>query len=126
MVYRFLSIILLVILASGCTGNNEVVSDEDHYAEDGYMGMTSANPSLVATPNSHNYATDIEMMKRVLRDIPSIRKSTIMVDGGYANIHIHVARGLSGEETEVIRDYTRQKLYELIPQYYKIRVTVDQ
>lgn len=124
--YRLFCIALLVILVSGCMGNNEDTVDEEHYDEDGYMGLTSANPSLVATPNSHNYARDIEAMKRALREVPNIRKSRIIVDGGFANIHIHVSRRLSDEDAEIIRDQAQQKLYEMIPRYYKIRVTVDQ
>lgn len=123
---RLFCIALLVILASGCMTNNEDVADEEHYDKDGYMGITSANPSLVATPNSHNYARDIEMMKRALKEVPNIRKSTIMFDGGYANIHIHVDQGLTPDEAEIIRDHAQRKLSEMIPQYYKIRVTVDQ
>jgi hypothetical protein len=124
--YRLIYMLLLVIMASGCMANNEEVSDEEHYAEDGYMGMTSANPSLVATPNSHNHGRDIEMMKRALSEVPNIRKSRIIIDGAFANVHIHVDRGLSDEDAGIVRDHAERKLSEMIPQYYQIQVTVDQ
>ncbi|MEX1030413.1 MAG: hypothetical protein WDZ91_10305 [Paenibacillaceae bacterium] len=121
----FCLVVIMVVLVSGCGSNNKRVSDKDHYAEDGYMGLSSANPSLVATPNSHNYADDIEAMKRALREVPNIRKTRIIFDGGFAYIHIHVVQGLSREETEVVSEQAQRKLSEMSPQYYKIRVTVD-
>jgi len=123
---RLLYIIIMLVVISGCVGNNNNgAANEEHYDEDGYMGMTSANPSLVATPNSHNYTNDIEAIKRALREVPDIRKSRIVIDGGNANIHIHVAQGLSDEEIDIIKDRAEQTLSEMIPQYYAIKVTVD-
>ncbi len=122
---RIFYLALMLMLLSGCTANNDSTADEEHYDEDGYMGLTSANPSLVATPNSHNHGRDIEMIKRALKEVPDISRSRIVVDGGYANIHVHVARGLSEEEAEMIKDRTERILSEMIPQYYRIRVTVD-
>src|SRR5690554_3369725 len=111
--YRLLYIALMLALVSGCTtNNNDNTADEAHYDEDGYMGLTSANPSLVATPNSHNHARDIDMIKRALAEVPDIRKSRIVVDGGFAYIHIHVARGLTDQEAAIIKSRTEQKLSE--------------
>jgi hypothetical protein len=124
--YKVLCLVVLILLVSGCASNNENVSDKDHYAEDGNMGLTSANPSLLTTPNSHSYARDMEAMKRALREVPNIRRTRIIIDGGFAFIHIHVARELSSEEVKNVNDQAQRKLAEMSPQYYKIRVTVEQ
>jgi hypothetical protein len=124
--FKLLLFIVMVVMLSGCSSNNKQVSNKNHYAEDGYMGLTSANPSLVATPNSHNYSRDTEAMKRALREVPNIKKTTIIVDGGNAYIHIDVLPGLSKEEMDNVGEQAQHKLSVMSPQYYKIRVTVDQ
>lgn len=124
--YRLLLFVAMVVIISGCSSNNKQVSNKDHYAEDGYMGLTNTNPSLIGEPNSHNYANDIEAMKRALKEVPNIRKTTIIHDGGYVNIHIHVEPGLTKEEQDNVAQIAQQKLAVMSPQYYKINVTVDQ
>src|SRR5690554_449964 len=124
--YRWCCVAVVFLLISGCSSSNKDVANNGHYDEDGYMGLTSANPSLVATPNSHTYARDIEAMKRALREVPNIRTTTIMIDGGFANVHIHVMRGLTDEKVNIVLEQAKRKLAEMSPQYYTIRVTVDQ
>jgi hypothetical protein len=123
--FKLLLFIVMILMISGCSSNNKQVSNKDHYAEDGYMGLTSANPSLLTTPNSRNYSTDVEAMKRALREVPNIKKTTIVVDGGNAYIHINILPGLTTEEVDNVSELAQHKLAAMSPQYYKIRVTVD-
>jgi hypothetical protein len=123
--YKLFCIALLIVIIGGCAVNQEPITEEEHYDEDGYMGLTNANPSLVATPNSHTYASDIELIKRALKDVSGIQKSTIFVDGNTAFIQIHVDKGLLEEEVRIIRDNAQRQVSLMIPRY-EIHVTVDQ
>lgn len=118
-------LILAISLTSGCNGNENRTDLDAHYDNDGYMGTTNTNPSLLTSPNSHTYSADMEMMKLALANVSGIRQSAIVINGSSATVRIQVEQHFQDTDIRKIRDEAQRKLSFMVPRY-DVEVTAYQ
>ncbi|WP_274363943.1 hypothetical protein [Paenibacillus thermotolerans] len=108
-----------IFALSGCTAGNNV---QQHYTQDGYMGLSNSNPNLRTHPSHHSYRKDRQLMRQALREMALDKRSYIAINGATAIITINVDDDISPQEAEAIRSDVYSLLKGNNPRYdYEIR-----
>lgn len=117
----FLAAVSLAAAGCGDAGNK---TTQHRYADDGYMGNSTANPGILTSPGSRTYGRDTDTVAEALRHVPHIRRSWVHYRGGTAIVHIKVDRGLSRKEAEAVRQDAERRLQFNLPRYIvKVRMS---
>jgi hypothetical protein len=116
---RFWRIGLLVVLAAALAGcGGESGGKVKSYGNDGYLGLTNANPKIPArTGTTLNYRHDTELMESVLRQIPEVQKIRITLNGPTAHIRITLPAGTTEAEKNRIESQAREAVAFNLPRY---------
>ncbi|MEB3101852.1 hypothetical protein [Ferviditalea candida] len=108
---------IIILLLSGCAINNGDRTRIQSYSNDGYMGLSSANPNLVTSPGYHTYSKDYRLMQDTLKRIPGIRRYWMNIEGGQVNVRLVLKEGLTSGEISGIYDRAYKDLSLMMPRY---------
>jgi hypothetical protein len=120
-------ITLIVMIAAGLTGcgaSKESQLKTQSYPQDGYMGLTHANPNDPLNATYHHYQDDTNMMKDILAQFPAIQDSRITLRGPVANVKLRLKSGLNDAEVHELRSAAFRALRTNMPRY-NIGITID-
>lgn len=111
--------------AAGCGANGGTGSQGESrpYAQDGMLGITSANPNLPGNETYHTYSKDVRMLKEQIAQIPGVVDSTVVMNGVTAYVTLQLREEADIEESMRIRNSAQTSLQRLMPRY-DIRVSV--
>ncbi|WP_309122432.1 hypothetical protein [Paenibacillus sp.] len=109
-----------LLLVGGC-GSEPNHMDANHYAEDGYLGMSNSNPNFRTNPSHHNYTKDRQLMRQALREMDLDKRSSILMSGTDVTVTIRMDN-LTPAEAAAIRSDAYLLLKGNAPRYdYHIR-----
>jgi hypothetical protein len=101
---------------TGCgAGNGQGQSQS--YAQDGMLGITSANPNLPGNTTYHTYSKDVRMLKEQVAQIPGVTDSTVVMNGVTAYVTLQLRDDVDIEESMRIRNSAQTSLQRLMPRY---------
>jgi hypothetical protein len=112
------TVLSLAVCIAGCGSANDSGAKAQNYPQDGYMGITSANPNDPMNPTHHHYRDDTRMMKAVIAQIPGVADSRIFLKGPTAEVKIVVFDEATPEEAENIRSQVQMALNTNMPRYH--------
>ncbi|MFD2614567.1 hypothetical protein [Paenibacillus gansuensis] len=129
MLRRRVTVVLLgaaLTMAPGCAsgggGTNGADRNVKGYADDGYLGMSSANPNLRISPTGRTNASDINLMRQAIFSIPEVKNAEITMNGPHANVNLVLVKGLAREEVRRVENQAKDLLQLNVPRY-AFRVT---
>lgn len=115
--------LLLGAIAAGCSNYEDNQPESIAYSEDGYLGVSNANPNLRTHPDHHTYQRDRQLMRQALREMGLDRESRVTINGSEAVIVIQIEEALSQREKAAIRSDAYLLLKGNVPRYdYRIYV----
>jgi len=122
------SALLSLLLAAACgdSGPNGSgsKSNANAYDNDGYLGITNANPNLQTGPSYHTYQVDTDMMRQAVGKIGGVRNVRIVTNGANANVELTVDRNAA--DPERIREEALKALQHEVPRYnFKVTVRTE-
>ncbi|WP_068605125.1 hypothetical protein [Paenibacillus swuensis] len=103
-----------LLFTASCSGTS---SNTKRYADDGYLGMSSANPNLRISPTARTNERDLDMMRQAIFSIPEVKDAKITVNGPHAFVNLEIADQLSPEETRRIENRAYSLLSFNVPRY---------
>lgn len=124
---KILSILIMFCLsatfiaACNTTGTGQSQNSKS-YGNDGYLGITNANPNLQTSPTYHTYRNDVKVMAATLRTVPGVKDARVTFNGDRAHVKIIVDEGLSPEEARFIENAAYNALLPQVPRYH-VKVT---
>jgi hypothetical protein len=116
--------ILLFTLSACMTEQTNPKQDQNHYDEDGMLGLTNTNPNLRTSPTHYNYDDDTRLISRTLHQVEGVLDSRVILNGANAYVKIRIPDGLSRKEIERIEVKARDALSFQLPRY-EIHLTSD-
>lgn len=117
--------LIIAVLITGCGNEQNGKTTQQSYGEDGYMGLTNANPGILTSPNSRTYGNEAELVDMALKDIPHIRRKTVQFEGRTLIVRIKLDRDLSKQQAAEIKDRAADQLVYMFPRY-EVRVRASQ
>ena len=113
----------LISVGCGNAANNKTT--QHNYANDGYMGMSTANSGILTSPNSRTYGNDVSVVELALQDMAVIRKTTVFYNGANLTVRIKLDKALTKSEVNTVREEAESRLAAMMPRY-TIRVRAYQ
>lgn len=112
------AVVLTLVIVTGCGNGHQENNKLQTYSNDGYMGISSANPNMPTSPGYHSYGKDVRMMDQALRRIEGIRSSSITFNGPHVGVHLVLEPGIRAAQKEQIRQQAWQILTKEMPRYH--------
>jgi fructose-1,6-bisphosphatase len=115
-----LAVLAAMLFTTGCGSSEQNV--KSYYTQDGYMGISNANPNMRSNPAHHTYTKDRQLMRQALREMGLDKRSNIVINGTYVTVTIN-APGVTPAQAEAIRSDAYSMLKGHNPRYnYRILV----
>ncbi len=109
---------LLVLFLAACTNDvRDSKNTTDSYGEDGFMGVSNANPNLPLTPGYHSYSKDFQLMRQTLNKIEGIKSSSISIQGADVYVKLNLQNNLSQMQAEQVFATAQKALSFNMPRY---------
>lgn len=87
--------------------------------DDGYMGITNANPNLrVGDWYTPTVTGDMHRMARMAKQVRGVRDATVEVLGGNAHVSIVPEPGLTAAEKTAVKQEVYRRLTVAMPRYH--------
>ncbi|EXX85991.1 hypothetical protein BG53_06740 [Paenibacillus darwinianus] len=115
--------LMLAVLLAGCGARES--ERLKSYGNDGYMGLSNANPNLPRTGSAWSYRNDGELVKQLLRPMRGVSGSRVRFDANLMQVTLFVDGALSREETARLTAKARSVLASNFPRY-EVKVTSRQ
>jgi len=109
------AVILMLSLALVACGRE--AGDSQRYPDDGYLGMSNANPNLLPNASSRSYYANSQIIKRTLMSIDGIRQVSSIANGPHVFVYLTLEEGLSEAEKDQIRRKAEKALSFNNPRY---------
>lgn len=109
-----LFIVTAIILSSCGTSSG---SNTKSYADDGFLGLSNANPKLPISPTAITNRRDIDLMRQALATIPEVKKASITVNGPHAYVSLSLLDDLSASQVKAVENKALQLLAMNVPRY---------
>ncbi|CAM3410122.1 hypothetical protein MALU111345_03425 [Marinicrinis lubricantis] len=116
-----LILMVTALMSTACGRDNDKVKT---YGNDGYLGLTNANPNFPLSPGYHNYRNDSQLIKQTLSGIQEVETYTVNINGGDLYIKLGIPDGYSRAEIETIEQNVYKQLTYMLPRY-TIHLTSD-
>lgn len=108
----------LLFLAACADGPTEGTQERIHkYEEDGYLGMTNANPNLQTSPTYHTYAKDQKLVLATLDDFEDLENARVTFNGARITVHYDLPEEYNAVKAEYLQTELRDKLKYMLPRY---------
>lgn len=123
MMYALFITILLLPSLTACQKNSQ--QEVKSNSRDGLLGITETNPNQPMSPTYHTYTDDVRLMSDAIkRQFPTVRNSTIRINGATAYVVLNMSAGTSAEEMARIQQEANTVLNREMPRYH-MNVTVS-
>lgn len=87
--------------------------------DDGYMGITNANPNLrVGDWYTSTVTGDMHRMARMVKQVKGVRDATVEVLGGDAHVSIVPVPGMTAAEKTATKQEVYRRLSVAMPRYH--------
>jgi hypothetical protein len=117
--------LLIMLILNGCGGASDQKTTMNRYADDGYMGFSTANPGILTSPNSQTYGNDTTVVEQTLTRVPHIVGLKVFFRGATVVARIRVDHSLTAYEVDALRADALERLTAAMPRY-TVRVVVHQ
>lgn len=114
-VRQALFLIVTAILLSSCGTSSG--SNTKSYADDGYLGLSNANPNLAISPTALTNRRDIELMRQALATVPEVKDARITVNGPHAYVSLSLPEHLSASQVKTVENKAFHLLAMNVPRY---------
>jgi hypothetical protein len=121
--YRIGAAVLGIALLAGCANANQSNPNVKSYPQDGYMGITNANPNNPMHSTYHHYEDDLNLINGVLAQFPDIQHSRVQFKGPVADVRLRFREGLGAVRQDELRSAVQGALSTNMPRY-SVRVSV--
>ncbi len=117
--------LLIVAGLAGCGDADGRKTTMNQYAEDGYMGFSTAHPGMPTSPNSNTYLNTTEVVEQALAHVPHIVKTRVTFRGATVVVRLRVDSSLNAYDMAALQTEARERLNAALPRY-TVRVVVKQ
>ncbi len=116
---------LILLSLTGCGEAENQKTTMEQYADDGYMGFSTANPGMLTGPHSRTYVNTSRIVEQALEKVPGIVSSKIFYRGGTVIVRIRAAQELEPYGLSALQADALERLNAALPSY-NVRVIVSQ
>jgi hypothetical protein len=120
--YASVLLLCLLLVLTGC-GQSGGQPKAKAYSNDGYMGITDANPNIPTNRSFHTYAVDKSLVLQALQPISGIRSSRIIFRGPNLSVHLDLDPAIDTETAMRIKQTAFEAVSEMMPRY-RVKVNV--
>lgn len=94
------------------------VNNRGRYEEDGYLGLTNANPQLyLGRNNLPTYQDDAVRITSAVRQMQGVRNAYTVVSAGHAIVYYQASPRLAEQDRLELGENIRQQIQFMMPRY---------